>query len=177
MNKPLPQPEQVPVILAATIGQIEFARDYTLQLLDATPEDLWFRIPDGVPTNIAWQVGHLTVSQYGLLLFRLRGREPDDLELIPSRFRKAYSRGSTPSDDTEKQFSVAELRERLNQVFELSMKTLPTVSVETLLESEGMPYAVYPNKLGAVLFCPLHEQIHAGQIGVTRRALGLEPVR
>jgi hypothetical protein len=31
--------------------------------------------------------------------------------------------------------------------------------------------------LGAILFCPLHEQIHSGQIGLIRRGLGLPSVR
>ena len=57
------------------------------------------------------------------------------------------------------------------------MAELATVDPAVLLEPIDLPYAAYPNKLGAVLFCPLHEHIHAGQIGLLRRALGLEPVR
>lgn len=170
-------PSQVTEMLTAATGQIRFARDYTLELLDATPQEDWFRIPDAIPSHVAWQVGHLAVSQYGLLLFRLRGRVPEDLELIPGKFRKAYSRGSVPHPDATKQMSPGELRERLDRVFELSMESLAAVSAETLLETEEMPYAVYPNKLGSVLFCPLHEHIHAGQIGLIRRALGLDPIR
>ena len=46
-----------------------------------------------------------------------------------------------------------------------------------LMETTEMPYAVYPIKLGALLFCPLHESIHAGQIGILRRMHGLVPIR
>ena len=173
----LPSPDQAMAALQTAIGQIEFARQYTLGLLDATPDEHWYSVPDGLPTNIAWQVGHLTVSQYGLLLFRIRGREPEDLKLIPGRFRKAYGRGSTPNADPSKQPNPDELRERLARVLELGLDVVRSVSADTLLEPVEMPYAVYPTKLGAILFCPLHEQIHAGQIGVVRRALGLEPVR
>ena len=93
-------------MLEAAIGQIKFAREYCLELLNDTPDELWFEIPAGLPSHIAWQVGLLTVSQYGLLMFRIRGRSPDDLDLIPSRFRKAYSRGSKPSPDTSRQLTV-----------------------------------------------------------------------
>ena len=65
----------------------------------------------------------------------------------------------------------------MNQVFQQAKTELANVDMNVLLETVDMPYAVYPNKLGAILFCPLHEQIHAGQIGVLRRALGLDPVR
>lgn len=174
---PLPTAETVPSMLAGAIGQIEFARRYTLELLAATPRERWFEMPAGLPTNIAWQVGHLTVSQYGLLLFRIRGREPDDLDLIPGKFRKAYGRGSVPSADPAGQPSPEELLDRMAKVYEVAGRELPSVDAETLLEPVDMPYAAFPNKLGAILFCPLHEQIHCGHIGMLRRALGLDPVR
>lgn len=173
----LPDPNTAQQMLKGAIGQIQFARDYTLQLLHATPQDRWFEIPQGLPCNIAWQVGHLTVSQYGLLMFRIRGRLPEDLSLIPGRFRKAYSRESIPSADSASQPSADELLSRLAEVHELGLAELSRVTPEVLLEPVEMPYAAYPIKLGAILFCPLHEHIHAGQIGLIRRGLGLAPVR
>lgn len=174
---PFPDADSAMSILQGAIGQIHFARRYTLQLLEATPTDRWFEIPEGLPTNIAWQVGHLTVSQYGLLMFRVRGRKPEDLELIPGRFRKAYARESTPSADQASQPTADQLLQRFNQLFDLAMAELASITSDVLLEPVEMPYAAYPIKLGAILFCPLHEHIHAGQIGVVRRALGLQPVR
>lgn len=173
----LPSLSDANVMLQSAAGQIRFARDYTLGLLDATPQDRWFEIPDGMSTNIAWQVGHLTVSQYGLLMFRLQGRRDEDLELIPGKFRKAYTRGSIPSADSAKQLNSDELIERMAAIHDRSMAVLASVDAEVLLEPIDMPYAMFPIKLGAVLFCPLHEHIHAGQIGVIRRAMGLDPVR
>ncbi|QDS96737.1 DinB superfamily protein [Roseimaritima multifibrata] len=160
------------------LGQMEFARAYTLELLEKTPAERWFDVPAGAPTCIAWQVGHLAVSQYGLLLFRQRGRQPDDLELIPGRFRKTYSRGSVPKSGPDQHPSADELLSKLHKVHEIAREELQGMEDgEGLLDPIDMPYAVYPIKLGAILFCPLHEQIHAGQIGLTRRLLGLDPVR
>lgn len=177
-NEPaLPDADTAAQMLRGAIGQIQFARQYTLGLLEATPMELWFEIPAGLPTNIAWQIGHLTVSQYGLLMFRVRGRSPDDLTLIPGKFRKKYSRQTTPTSDREVQPTAEELAERMQRVYELAMAELDDVDPAVLLEPIDEPYAAYPIKLGAILFCPLHEHIHIGQIGVIRRALGLEPVR
>ena len=126
MNAPEPNSaahaDSAATMLESAIGQIKFARQYCLELLDHTPTELWFEMPAGLSTHIAWQVGHLTVSQYGLLMFRIRGRSPDDLELIPSRFRKAYSRSSKPSLDTSRQPSASELRERMSLVYERALK-------------------------------------------------------
>lgn len=177
MSLPLPDASTAEILCQAAVAQFQFARQYNLELLDQTPQETWFDIPPGSPTNVAWQVGHLAVSQYGLLMFRLRGRRPDDLDLIPGKFRKAYGRGSVPNPDPSGQPSPSELLERLAEVHRQSMAEIEQVDGAALLEPVEMPYAVYPVKLGAVMFSPLHEQIHAGQIGLLRRLLKLEPVR
>lgn len=176
-NSEVPGVAEAAVMLRGAVGQIEFARQYTRTLLDATPREHWFTIPSGHASNIAWQVGHLAVSQYGLLMFRLRGRRPEDLELIPGRFRKAYARQSTPAADPAEQPSADELIEKLDRVHQISAAELSEIDPQVLLEPVEMPYAAFPIKLGAVLFCPLHEHIHAGQIGSLRRSFGLDPVR
>ncbi len=181
MSNPTIQPPSDGAAVAETLrvalGQIEFARSYVLELLAATPEELWFEIPAGGQSNVAWQVGHLAVSQYGLLMFRQRGRLPEDLDLVPGRFRKRYGRGGSPLADPSQQPSAGELLERMQTIYEAAVGELNATAPEHFLEPVEMPYAVYPNKLGAVFFCPLHEQLHAGQIGVLRRGLGLESIR
>ncbi len=177
VNRSLPNVDEATIMLRAAIGQIEFARRYTLQLLDATPQDRWYEIPPGGVTNIAWQVGHLAVSQYGLLMFRIRGRHPDDLHLIPSRFRKTFGRGGTPPQSSDGHPSPAELLEKLAEVHLSAVQEIADIAPKSLLDDVEMPYAVYPCKLGAILFCPMHETLHAGQIGLSRRGLGMEPVR
>ena len=84
----LPAIEAIPSMLNAAIAQIRFARGYVQELLAATDSSLWHTCPTGSPTTVAWQVGHLTVSQYGLLMFRLYGRRDADLDLVPSKFRQ-----------------------------------------------------------------------------------------
>jgi hypothetical protein len=173
----LPSPDAALTMLRAAIAQIEFARRYTRELLDATPRELWFTRIEAIPTFVAWQIGHLTVSQYGLLMFRIHGRRDADLDLIPSRFRKAFGRGSDPSSGSISHFSADDLIQRLDEVHAQAIGGLEGIDPSILLEPVEMPYAAYPVKLGAILFCPLHEQIHAGQIGLIRRLLGLPSVR
>ncbi|MEM7474414.1 MAG: DinB family protein [Planctomycetota bacterium] len=159
------------------LEQLKWARQYTLQLVESVPEDRWYEMPAGVPSNLAWQVGHLAVSEYGLLLFRQRGRSPGDLEILPGWLRKQYGRSTMPKEKSEKSPSPAELLERLERIHQQAIAEVPTLTAETLAESIDMPYAAYPIKLGALMFCPIHETLHAGQIGVIRRALGYDPIR
>ena len=157
--------------------QIVFARQYTWSLLETLQEEDWLRAPVGVSTHIAWQVGHLAVAQYGLCLFRMRGRRRDDASLMSSAFRKRFSRGSTPHLETTAQPPVAEIREVFQRVHQQSLEELVGYSDADLDEPVDEPYAAFSNKLGALLFCSQHEMLHAGQIGLLRRCLGQAPVR
>jgi len=169
--------ESVLAMRDAVLGQVHFARQYTLGLLENVAEELWPIVPTGASTHIAWQVGHLAVSQYGLMLFRQRGRAEGDLELMPGWLRKRFGRGSVPPMDASEIPAKATLLKCLEKIHNASMAALPNFTVEQLVETTEMPYAVHPIKLGALLFCPLHESIHAGQIGILRRMHGLRPVR
>lgn len=172
------QPEQIRMSLALAIQQIQFARSYTLSLLAGIEEPDWFAMPAGAPSHLAWQVGHLAMAQYGLCLFRLRGRQEIDAELMTSSFRKQFSKGSTPDADASKYPPPAEIRGTFDRVYAQVMKELPAVSEATLTEPIDMPYVDgYPNKLGALLMSSHHEFLHAGQIGLIRRLLGKTPVR
>ena len=163
--------------LEIALKQLEFARSITVSLLADIDEADWFRMPEGSPTHVAWQVGHLAMAEYGLCLFRQRGRQEIDLELMTSTFRKQYSRGTTPHLDPAKQPSAAEIRATFDRVHAQSLKELPTFTPEQLAEPVEMPFAAYANKLGCLLFCSHHETLHAGQIGLLRRLLGKQPIR
>jgi hypothetical protein len=170
-------PQQLLAMRDAVIGQVTFARAYTLGLLENVPDELWPIVPAGASSHIAWQVGHLAVSQYGLMLFRQRGRAEGDLELMPGWLRKKFGRGSLPPTSADEIPTKDALLQILNRIHETALEVAPTLTWEQLSEPTEMPYAVYPIKLGALLFCPMHESIHAGQIGMLRRLHGLSPVR
>ena len=161
------------------LAQMRWMRQYTLQLIESVPSELWYTMPTGASTHLAWQVGHLAVAQYGLLLFRQRGRIELDLELMPGWLRKNFGRGSQPSSDPSDPKNPAPevLLERLHAIHAQACLEVPGLTAAALREATEMPYAAYPIKLGALLFCPLHESIHAGQIGALRRGLGLAPLR
>lgn len=164
--------------LALAIQQIQFARTYTLSLLGGIEDSEWFAMPPQAPTHLAWQMGHVAMAQYGLCLFRLRGRQEIDTELMTSSFRKLFSKGSTPDADAGKYPPPAEIRGTFDRVYQQVMQELPQVSEASLTEPVDMPYVEgFPNKLGAILFCSHHEFLHAGQIGLIRRLLGKQPVR
>lgn len=157
--------------------QIEFARDYTRSLLADLADDEWFAMPAGAPSHLAWQVGHLAMAQYGLCLFRQRGRQEIDTDLMSSKFRKQFSRGTTPERDPQIYPPMREILATFDRVHEQTLAELPTFTDESLAVEIDMPYAVTNTRLGALFFCSHHEMLHAGQIGLIRRLLGKPPVR
>lgn len=160
------------------LAQVRWARQYSLQLIESIPEERWYETPADLQTHVAWQVGHLAVSQYGLMLFRQRGRLPGDLELMPGWLRKQFGRGSEPTKLVAGTApEPAELLRHLNVIHEQALTEVEQESAQQLREPTEMPFTAYPIKLGALLFCPIHESIHAGQIGILRRALGMDPIR
>jgi DinB superfamily len=163
--------------LGTALAQLEFARAYTLSILAEIDEAMWFTMPQGCPTHVAWQVGHLAMAEYGLCLFRMRGRQEVDLELMTSGFRKLFSKGTTPESDTSKYPVPAEIWAALDRVHAQVLKESQGWTEEQLAEPVDMPYAVHANKLGGLLFCSHHEMLHAGQLGLLRRQLGKQPIR
>ena len=163
--------------LELALKQIEFARSYTLSILAEIDEADWFVMPAGCPTHVAWQVGHLAMAEYGLCLFRQRGRQPIDLELMSSGFRKLFSRGSVPEAEVSRYPSPAEIRATLDRVHAQVLKEAAGFTAEQLQEPVEPPFAVEATKLGSLLFCSHHEMLHAGQLGLLRRLLGQAPVR
>jgi hypothetical protein len=157
--------------------QIAFARQYTLRLLQDIDDELWFVRPAACPSHIAWQVGHLAMAQYALTLLRIRGKEPEDAELISKDFFRQFMKGTAPSDASDRPpWSADEIRQVFHNVHERCLLTLPGYTSQLLEEPLTAPYAVYPNKLGSLLFCSAHEMLHAGQIGLIRRQLGKPPL-
>ncbi len=156
--------------------QIVAAREYTLTLLADLEPEQWLQTP-GETSSIAWQVGHLAMAEYGLCMFRIRGRRETDLQLMSGRFRKQFSRGSTPPSDPARCPSPEEIRQVFDRVHQQALEELAAVREQDLAERIEEPHVVFDTKLGALFFCAHHEMLHAGQIGLLRRWLGKPPLR
>lgn len=164
--------------LSIAIRHIEFARKYSRSLLDDLDDGDWFWSPDQFTTHIAWQAGHLAMSQYGLTLFQQRGRDlAVDKKLMSSKFRKLFMRGTKPVADRDAYPEPAEILETLDRVHEQMRKEVVTFDGEQLDEPVGPPHAGFATRYGALLFAGDHEMVHSGQIGMLRRLMGKQPLR
>lgn len=173
-----PYADTVSQRLGIAIRHIEFARKYSSSLLEGLTDDEWFWTPDQFTTHIAWQAGHLAMSQYGLTLFQQRGRIREiDSQLMSSKFRKLFMRGTEPASDRDAYPEPQEIREMLDRIHKQMQKEIVTFDGDQLDEELGPPHAGFATRYGALLFAGDHEMIHAGQIGMLRRLMGKEPLR
>ena len=163
--------------IECVIQHLKFVRRYTLSLIDDLDDEEWFDQPLAGVTHIAWQVGHIAMSQYGLTLFRQRGRAEIDLQLMSGAFRKKFSKGTTPSANPDDYPSPREIREILNRVHQQMLVELPGFELNSLDQAIEPPHAGFATRYGALLFASDHEMLHAGQIGLIRRLIGKQPLR
>lgn len=158
-------------------NQIESARKYMLGNVEGLSDDQWFWMPESGISHIAWQVGHLAMAQYGLTLFRQRGRAEVDTTLMSGKFRKRFMKGTKPSSDPTDHPQPEEILEVLNRVHQQMLLELESFDGDSLDEPMDEPYSGFPTRYGSLLFCASHEMLHAGQIGMLRRLMGKDPIR
>src|SRR5438067_590093 len=114
--------------LQLAIEQIVFARNYTLGLLEHTPADEWFRLPPGGVSHVGWQVGHLAYAEYRLALWRIRGAQPPDTDLISPEFVRLVGADSVPVADPASYPAPADVRAVFDRVHEQVLRELPGLS-------------------------------------------------
>ena len=165
------------------LKQLESARIYLMSMLEGLDDDDWFWTPDSqsasspFDSNIAWQVGHIAMAEYGLMLFRQRGRAEIDLELMPGKFRKRFAKGSVPSPKREDYPAPSQILAQLEMIHQQVWVEVPEFVDAELDEPLDPPHAGYASRYGAMLMAPHHEMLHCGQIGMLRRLMGKVPIR
>ncbi len=162
--------------LQIALENIVFARGYTRRRLDPFPVADWFRMPPGGVTHVAWQVGHLAMAEYRLVLDRVRGRRPDDANLISESFLKTFGRQSVVDPDPAKYPPAEEILAVFDRVHERVLADLPGVPDAELDGPISTPHLFCKTKLDCLQWCSHHEAVHAGQIGLISRLLGYPPV-
>jgi len=161
----------------AALQRLNFARNYSLGLLEDIDEADWFRMPAEGVTHVAWQVGHLAIAEYGLALVRTRGAKQEDEQLLSTEFRELFGKGSTPEADAAKYPPTDAIRKTLDHVHTAVLSEIAAMSDDALSQPVDKPHAMFATKIEALEFCASHELIHAGQIALLRRLLGKTPLR
>jgi len=137
-------------------------------LSDVSNEQAGRRWRDGDGSSIAFLVGHLLSSRYGMLK---RLGKVDDNPYAP-----LFSASTGPRDISEYP-PLAELAKAWDEAAPRLESAIRSVSDEDLeVPAEGFPAADKTTR-GLLMFLAWHESYHVGQIGLMRTEMGLPSVQ
>lgn len=166
------------MLISLILDDLQQARVYASDMLSHVDDSIWFRQPAAGINHIAWQVGHMTIAQYGLCLKRIRGVRPDDDLLLPAaEYGRLFGKGSVPSPNADGYPAPADIRAAFDRVHQQVLQEVAGLDESVLEEPAGPPHPMFTTKGGALRFSAKHEMLHVGQIGLLRRLLGCEIIR
>ncbi|HZT80611.1 MAG TPA: DinB family protein [Gemmataceae bacterium] len=136
-------------------------------LSDLSDADLLVRPVPGA-NHIAWQLGHLIVSEV-----RLMNEVPGPKPELPAGFEAQHSKETAGAEPAKGFKTKAEYLALLGKVRESTLARLAALPDADLDRPSNGPVAQFAPTLGAVFMLTAnHQLMHAGQFTVVRRKLG-----
>jgi len=163
--------EIVPDVRDIGLTALLFARRVTMGLLEDIPEDQWLYQPVPGGNHATWVIGHIAFNDDNFLV----GLGGGDAQ-VPALWKDVFGAGSTVTNDATAYPSRSELlsqfESRRNDLLSF-FKNLPP---DRLTADVPEPWQVFGKTPAHVMnSLAWHEGLHAGQLTVIRRALGLGP--
>ena len=139
---------------------------------DLTDEEMLVRPVPGA-NHIKWQIGHLIVSQAGLV----ESVCPGQMAPLPAGFAERYTKDAAGSDDPAAFDSKADLLRIADEQHASVMAVLDSVSETDLEKPSPEQFRRFgPTVAHIFTMIPAHWTVHAGQWAVIRRKLGRPPL-
>ncbi len=136
---------------------------------DLSDADVLVRPVDKANT-IAWQIGHLILSEQGLVKGNLSGAQYPEL---PAGFAEQHAMEKTAADPSKGFGTKAQYVELFNKTRAATIAAVEKMSDADLDKPSSGNMAKWAPTLGHLLgLVANHTLMHAGQFSVTRRKLG-----
>ena len=153
-------------------SQIHDTHEWANKLTHGLKEEKWFLTPDVIDTNIAWQIGHLTLSQYYYTIVLLHG--PDRLlanQLDMQKYSELFAKGDKRKELLTR-VTAHELEEKwhimqdhtLESIADLQDKELKDVTFQT-----QRPHPFVKTIENAISWNIKHTMWHCGQMAILKR--------
>ncbi len=142
--------------MQATFKIWETSRKKYLEIIDGYSLQQLNKIPEGFSNNLVWNLGHIIVSQQGLV-YRLSGLPMS----ISSEMMEKYKNGSKPTETTTQE-EVEELKVLLFSLLNQTKEDYANgkfISYNEYTTGTGFHLA---NIIDAMEFNNFHEAIHLG---------------
>ena len=148
------------------------SRDNTVSLLAEIPEDKLLHQPFEGANHALWVMGHLAVTDDWLA-----GVYDGGGKTLPEQYERLFGMGSKPVNDSGAYPPAAKVRQSFDAACRRLQGAIAGASEAGLAEPlpkelEGFA----PDKLAMALKLAWHEGLHAGQLTVIRKSLGIAPM-
>jgi len=158
-------------LLEAGLKVLAFSRSATIGFLDDIPQDQWCRQPVEGGNHTAWVVGHLA-STDDYFLSTLSGRPSN----LPESWRELFGMASKPVTDLSAYPAPAEMRSKLSGCREDLIAWLKSLDEKKLMSPLPQELQMFaPSHVELCFSLAWHEGLHAGQMTMVRRSLGIAP--
>ncbi|MFQ5411966.1 MAG: DinB family protein [Phycisphaerae bacterium] len=159
-------------LLETGVATLAFSRQATMALIDTLSEDQFLHQPCPGANHALWIMGHLACSDE-FFLNKLGDKPFDKFESWESKFFMK----SLPTANASDYPPVAEVKEALANGRERLVGWYGTLDEATLLSPPPDDLKDFAPTHAALLSTIVwHEGMHAGQLTVIRKSLGLAPV-
>ncbi|MDH5475431.1 MAG: DinB family protein [Cyclobacteriaceae bacterium] len=153
--------------------QIEASHRKVVGLSKGVDFDNWYTIPDGLGTNVAWQLGHLIISKPFQLVIAPIERTKEIYDVIPfGEYLKRYGIGTLPTDKKEGSPSPKELLDHFDKIHHYSLRRLDDFDSTTLHFPTVVPHPIAKTRYECLMWSFQHEIWHCGQLSMLRRVFG-----
>ena len=154
------------------LASLKFARKATLGLLESIPEDTLCHQPIPGCNHALWVAGHIAMTDE-YFMHEVGGKPLTLFE----QWKDTFFMGSKPTGKLSDYPAVADVKAALHNNREMFLTWFASLDAKAL--AAPLPESLKdfaPNV--ATLGCTLawHEGLHAGQLSMIRKSLGLDPV-
>lgn len=153
------------------LATLAFARKQTVAFLEDIAPSQAVHQPFPGANHASWIAGHILWAD-DLFLTALKPRP----SALPANYAKLFGNGSTPTNDPATYPTLNQLREKLAQVREEMIAWFAGMPEAQLHSALPKDFATFAENF-AMLMSTLawHEGLHAGQLTVIRKSLGMKP--
>ena len=147
---------------------------WTNKLIENIAFDKWFITPEILETNLAWQIGHITLSQYYYTIVLLTGPKKDVAESINIKEYSGLFANGQNRKALAAEITVQELLDHwkhLQAITHEALTSLQDTDLSSNIFSMPKPHPFVKTKEDAISWNIKHTMWHCGQIAMWKRVI------
>ena len=146
--------------------------NWTNKLIDSITDEKWFISPEVIDSNIAWQIGHLTLSQYYYTIVLLNGPNKDLAEKLDLKKYSVLFSNGLKRNELSSELTVDELKQNWNLIQKQTLESIDLLKDKDLNDAIFQlpkPHPFVKTKENSISWNIKHTMWHCGQIATLKR--------